>query len=80
MSLQHKENIVMEGSKLDYDQESGIEDVKERTMYNSIQETNPKDILLNTDAPSRPVNIDYFLWLYFTDMCFVLPQTDIQQA
>lgn len=74
MSLQHKENIVMEGSKLDYDQESGIEDVKERTMYNSIQETNPKDILLNTDAPSRPVNIDYFLWLYFTDMCVVLPQ------
>ncbi|KAI7877525.1 potassium transporter [Lichtheimia hyalospora FSU 10163] len=53
MSL-HKD-VMLEGNKLDLDQESGIEDAKERTMYNSIQDTNPKDILINTDAPSRPI-------------------------
>ncbi|CDH49545.1 potassium transporter [Lichtheimia corymbifera JMRC:FSU:9682] len=51
----HKEDVMLESNKVDFDQESGIEDAKERTMYNSIQDTNPKDVLINTDAPSRPV-------------------------
>ncbi|KAI9319140.1 potassium transporter-domain-containing protein [Dichotomocladium elegans] len=40
---------------LDIDQESAVDGISEKTMYNSIQTSNPKDILINTDAPSRPV-------------------------
>lgn len=56
----HKEDVMLESNKVDFDQESGIEDAKERTMYNSIQDTNPKDVLINTDAPSRPVNTSIY--------------------
>lgn len=73
---------MFESNKVDLDQESGIEDAKERTMYNSIQDTNPKDVLINTDAPSRPVNIIISIYdASILPTCVVLfPQSGIQQA
>ncbi|KAI9495852.1 potassium transporter-domain-containing protein [Zychaea mexicana] len=41
--------------KLDLDPESILEFSQEKTIFNSIQTKNSKDVLMNTDAPSRPV-------------------------
>ncbi|KAI9269246.1 putative potassium transporter 5 [Phascolomyces articulosus] len=41
--------------KLDLDSESILEFGQEKTIFNSIQTKNSKDVLLNTDTPSRAV-------------------------
>lgn len=43
-------------TKLDQiDQESEVGTLPERTLFNSVQLGNPKDILMNTEAPSKQV-------------------------
>lgn len=40
---------------VDIDQESSIK-YKDKTMFNSVQTGKSKDVLVNTDIPSRPAS------------------------
>ncbi|KAI7858889.1 potassium transporter-domain-containing protein [Circinella umbellata] len=47
--------LESKSEKLDLDSESVLELGQEKTIFNSIQTKNSKDVLLNTDTPSRPI-------------------------
>lgn len=51
----HSRYTMKEKDIVDIDQESSIK-YKDKTMFNSVQTGNSKDVLVNTDIPSRPAS------------------------
>lgn len=51
----HSRYTMKEKDIVDIDQESSIK-YKDKTMFNSVQTGKSKDVLVNTDIPSRPAS------------------------